>query len=242
KVWIDQCTYWHLTKMLAGGPPDPPVTLLRALIGKKGGKPMGELRPVYEMGGSADLKPGKTTKAQPYAFVFKSAQGAELARFPFNPRATDIETRAPLEVMSFVARAPLVHGWAQLELQGPGGAVLDRKVRAEAPPEVVITAPQDGAMVAPGAGNKVKVTWTAKGGGAAPAPVLSSVLYSSDGGKIWADQAFEQPVSELEVALSPKATEHLVKVAATDGTRSSEAIIRLRTAPPPAPSPAPVKK
>jgi len=220
-VWNDQCTYWHLTKMLAGGPPDPPVTLVRAMVGRKGGKPIGELRPVYDVGGSVDLVPGGRG---PFAFVFKNAQGVELARFSFAPRATDIETKAAQEVMSYVGRAPVVPGWAQLELVAAGGAVLDRKVRSELPPQVVIDAPGDGALVTP-EGGKVKVRWTGKG----VSPLLSSVLYSPDGGSTWTDQAFEKAVSELEVALKEKVTNHLVKVVVTDGTRSSEAVIRLKT-------------
>ena len=71
----------------------------------------------------------------------------------------------------------------------------------------------------------------------APAlPLLTSVLYSADRGVTWTDQAFEQTITELEVKLDQKTSEHLVKVVATDGTRSAEAIIRLLVqAPPPPP-------
>jgi hypothetical protein len=231
KVWIDQCTYWHLTKMMAGAPPDPPVMMVRAMLGtsKKSGKPMGELRPVYELMGYSDLT-ASAKGGGPYAFVFKGAGDKVLARFPFNPRQTEIETRARLEVMSFVGRVPLVPGWTSLELLGPGGAVLDKKVRSETPPQVAIDAPKDLARVVPAQpGNKVKVFWTAKA--AAPnLPLLSSVLYSSDRGATWTDQAFEIPGNSLEVRLDPKVTEHLVKIVTTDGTRSAEAIIRLLTA------------
>jgi hypothetical protein len=55
---------------------------------------------------------------------------------------------------------------------------------------------------------------------------------SPDRGATWADQAFEIPGNSLEVKLDPKASEHLVKVVTTDGTRSAEAIIRLLTAAP----------
>ncbi|HEY8210708.1 MAG TPA: hypothetical protein VIG99_24660 [Myxococcaceae bacterium] len=233
ETWIDQCTYWHLTKMLAGAPPDPPVMMVRAMLGTKKGKPMGELRPVYELMGNSDLA-NNLKSGDPYAFVFKDAKGAVLARFPFNPRGTDIETRAKLEVMSFVGRVPLVPGWASLELHGPGDAVLDKKTRSDTPPQVAVDSPKDMARVAPEAGNKVKVFWTTKA--AVPSlTLLSSVLYSSDRGEHWVDQAFERPINQLDVALDPKATEHLIKVVTTDGTRSAEAIIRLLTNPAPAP-------
>jgi len=248
KIWMDQCTYWHLTKMLAGAPPDPPVMMVRAMVGtKKNGKPMGELRPIYELMGNADLTASTNPKSGPYAFVFKDAKGAALARFPFNPRATDIETKGKLEVMSFVGRVPVVPGWAQLELQAANGTVLDKKVRSETPPQVAIEEPNDGAQVTPqvppdAAGKKkvgkVKVRWTAKPA-ADELTVLSSVLYSSNKGASWTDQAFEQPIEELDVALNPNATEHLIKVVTTDGTRSAEAIIRVYTGPPPTPAPKP---
>lgn len=230
QMWMDQCTYWHLTKMLTA-PPDPPVLMVRAMLGTKKGKPMGELRPVYEIQGASDLT-ANAKGGGPYAFVFKGAGDKVLARFPFNPRQSDIETRAKLEVLSYVGRVPIVPGWTQLELQGPGGAVLDKKVRSETPPQVAIDAPKDLARVVPSQpGNKVKVFWTAKP--AAPSlTLLSSVLYSSDRGAHWTDQAFEIPGNTLEVQLDPKATEHLVKIVTTDGTRSAEAIIRLLTAAP----------
>lgn len=228
KVWVDQCTYWHLTKMLTA-PPDPPVLMVRAMIGaSKKGKPIGELRPVYEIQGASDLT-ANAKSGGPYAFVFKGAGDKVLARFPFNPRQADIETKAKLEVISWVGRVPIVPGWTSLELQGPGGAVLDKKVRSETPPQVAIDTPKDLARVVPAQpGNKVKVFWTAKP--AVPSlALLSSVLYSSDRGAHWTDQAFEIPGNSQEVKLDPKATEHLIKVVTTDGTRSAEAIIRLLT-------------
>jgi hypothetical protein len=234
KVWMDQCTYWHLTKMLTA-PPDPPVLMVRAMIGAgKKGKPMGELRPAYEVQGASDLA-DNPKGGGPYAFVFKGAGDKVLARFPFNPREKDIETRAKLEVLSWVGRVPIVPGWTSLELQGPGGAVLDKKTRSETPPQISIDAPKDLARVVPSPpGNTVKVFWTAKP--AVPSlPLLSSVLYSSDRGAHWTDQALEIPGNAWEVKLAPKATEHLVKIVTTDGTRSAEAIIRLLTA---APAPA----
>jgi hypothetical protein len=225
QIWTDQCTYWHLLKQMTGGPPDPPVTMVRAFVGKKGNKVVGELKPAYEIMGYADLNPGK---GGPYAFVFKDAAGKELARFPFTPRYTDIETRDPLDIVSVVYRVPLVHDWATLELHGPGG-VLDRKVRTASAPRVEITSPKDGETVAPQDG-KVRLTWEGKGEG----PLLYSVLYSADGGKTWTDQSFEQTAASADVILAkePKGKDHRLKVVATDGTRSAEAVIKVVVAGP----------
>jgi hypothetical protein len=225
QIWSDQCTYWHLLSQLRGGPPDPPVTMVRAFVGKKGSKAVGELKPTYEIMGYADLNAGK---GGPYAFVFKGADGQELARFPFTPRSADIETAEPLEIVSVVYRVPLVHGWATLELHGPGG-VLDRKVRTAAAPQVEITSPRDGETVTP-QGGKVRLAWEGKGEG----PLLYSVLYSPDGGKSWTDQSFEQTATSFDVLLprDPKGKDHRLKVIATDGTRSAEAVIKVVVAGP----------
>jgi len=71
----------------------------------------------------------------------------------------------------------------------------------------------------------VHVTWeaTATGG----APLLYSVLYSSDGGANYLDQSFEQKETAFDVTVDLKGRDHRVKIIATDGTRSAEAVIPL---------------
>lgn len=220
KVWMDQCTYFHLTDALAGGPADPPVLMLRAFIGKKGSKVLGELKPIYELMGHADLVAGA---GGPYAFVVRDEKGAELGRFPFTPRFRDIETKVERSMVSVVYRVPALSGWSQVELVGPGG-VLDRRHVNPEPPALEIVSPADQAQVTP-AGGKVRVTWKATA--AKDALLLYSVLYSPNGGKDWLDQAFEQKDTAFDVRLDPKGKDPWIKIVATDGTRSAEAIIRI---------------
>lgn len=236
-VWMDQCTYWHLEEELAGGPPDPPVLLMRAIVGKQGAKVKGELKPVYNLMGHADLRAGK---AGPFAFVFRDAKGAELARFPFTPRYNDLESKLPRTVISEVYRVPDVPNWAKVELVGPGG-VLDQRTVTASPPSLEILSPADQAPVTPVNG-KIHVTWKATA--AAGTPLLYSVLYSPDGGKNWLDQVFELKETAFDVTLKPGAVAHQVKIVATDGSRSAAAIVRLgpltpaqTPIPPPAPAP-----
>jgi hypothetical protein len=118
---------------------------------------------------------------------------------------------------------PALSGWPQVELVGPGG-VLDRRQLNPEPPAIEITSPTDQARVTP-TGGKVRVTWKATA--SQGATLLYSVLYSPNGGKDWLDQAFEQKDTALDVRLDPKGKDHWIKIVATDGTRSAEAIVRV---------------
>lgn len=216
KIWVTQCTWWHLLEQFIAGPADPPVVLVRAWLGKQGNKVKGQLRPSYTIMGSADLAPGKG----PWAIVVKDAAQKELGRFPIEPRFSDLERNVTRTVTSVAARLPLLPGMAELELVGPTGS-LDKKVFSTEAPVVTI------APVAPltkGQGT-VRLSWTAKT--QAGTSALSTVSYSTDHGKTWASQAFELGASELEVTLDPKATSHRVRVTVTDGSRSSYSELEL---------------
>ncbi len=218
-IWISQCTYWHLLDQLGGQPPDPPVLMLRAWLGKEGASVKGELKPVYNLMGHSDLAAGD---GGPFAFVLKDAKGFELARYPFTPRWNDIETKEPREIVSVVYRVPDLPGWREVELVGPGG-VLDRRTMTAKAPEFVITAPADSSQVTTQDG-KIHVTWRTTG--EPGAPLLYSVQYSSDGGSNWVGQSFEQKGTAFDLQVDPRGTEHRVKIVVTDGTRSVEAVTR----------------
>ena len=79
-------------------------------------------------------------------------------------------------------------------------------------------------------GGEARVTW--KAAGAAGANLLYLVLSSDDGGKSWVTQAFEQKEATADVNVNPKGKEHWVKIIATDGTRSSQAVIRFAVSAP----------
>ena len=56
--WISQCTYWHLTELLQGGPPDPPVILVQGFISRLEGTFRGLLEPLYQFDSFTDLEAG----------------------------------------------------------------------------------------------------------------------------------------------------------------------------------------
>ncbi|HVG62702.1 MAG TPA: hypothetical protein VNA24_29320 [Hyalangium sp.] len=221
-VWITQCTYAHLLQQLAGAPPDPPVLLVRAFLTKDGGKVKGELQPLYELMGYADVAAGKG--GGPYAVILRDAKGAELGRYPLSPQWNDIETGEPRSIVSLVFRVPALPEPAVVELVGPGG-VLDRKQMSARPPTLQILTPAEGER-AKVENKRVRVTWKAEG--EQGRPLLYSVLYSSDGGEHFQTQVFELESTAFDVTIDPSAKDHRVKVVVTDGTRSSEAVIPLR--------------
>jgi hypothetical protein len=218
-LWITQCSYWHLLGQLSGQPPDPPVLMLRAWLGKEGSVVKGQLRPAYNLMGHSDLAAGTEG---PFAFVLKDAKGAELGRYPFTPSWNDSETNQMRELVSVVYRVPDLPGWKEVELVGPSG-VLDRRTMTATAPELVITAPADSSDVT-AEERKIHVAWKATG--EPGAQFLYSVLYSSDGGNNWLDQSFEQKGASFELQVDPKGTAHQVKIVATDGTQSVEAVTR----------------
>jgi hypothetical protein len=221
RIWITQCTYAHLLQQLAGAPPDPPVLLVRAWLTKEGGKVKGELRPMYELMGYSDVAAGK---GGAYAVILRDAKGAELGRYPLSPRWNEIETKTPRSIVSMVFRVPALPEPAVVELVGPGG-VLDRKQLSASPPSLQLLTPAQGERAKIENG-RVRVTWKAQA--AQEAKLLYSILYSSDGGEHFETQAFELEADAFDVTINPKGKDHRVKVIATDGTRSSEAVIPLR--------------
>jgi len=66
------------------------------------------------------------------------------------------------------------------------------------------------------------ITWS--GSGEAGKALLYTVRYSSDGGKSWEARVFEKTATSAEIELSRESSKHAVKVIATDGSRSAEAV------------------
>ncbi|MBX7100306.1 MAG: hypothetical protein K1X89_21495 [Myxococcaceae bacterium] len=219
-IWVTQCSYWHAVKQFFGPPADPPVIVVRAFFGKEGKGFKGELHPSYTVMGEQDLRPGKG----PWAFVLKNAQGAELGRFPFNPRFVDPHTKQERTVRSFVGRIPELPGWAAIELWSPSGLLDTRKLAGDAP-VLTLDEPKDQTALTAGQ-SQVKLAWSAT---TAPgSTALVSVYSSEDQGRTWTERVFEKSDKELTVPVSPTAKAQLLKVLVTDGLRSSEAFVRLK--------------
>lgn len=223
QIWITQCTYRHLLLMLSGAPPDPPMLLVRGLIGRRG-KLEAEFLPFYDLMGYSDLTEGP---AKDFAIVLKDGAGKTLGTFPFLPAWTDFEGTFKRDLVSFTYRVPLLPNLAQIDLVGPGSAVLSSKKLTIAPPTLQVTSPTAGATITPSAG-RVRVTWTASSS-TPGARLLFTVLYSSNEGRTFDEQTLEAATTSFDVALSRGVKSHVVKIIATDGSRSSEATVRFTT-------------
>jgi len=201
--------YLATVGILERAPIDPPVTLARGFIFRRGTRSYGALGPAYSVTSTVDL-PKKSLGA--WAIVLLDEAGRRLGRYGFTPRARDI--------VSFAFRVPEDPNTAAMELIGPSG-VADKKVLSGGPPRVRIIWPQDGGIVR-GMTGVVRVSWQAEA--ESGKRVLASVFYSADGGRHYKAEAFEQQLTSLDVRLKSQATDHTIKVLVTDGTRSGQAV------------------
>jgi hypothetical protein len=228
-LWITQCTYWNLVKELQKKQ-DPELLLVRGRIARSGDLAIGELFPAYQMKGFSDpVFPASND----WAIVTWSESGAELGRFPFAPEWTssyhgegDQETPVDRGILSFAHRVPALPGVAQIDLEGPTGLLDSQRFSANAP-IVTITSPKSDAQAKANDGN-VEVEWD--GNDPDGDELLYSTFYSSDGGETWHVGTFEQTESVHQIGVDLEVSQHLVKVIATDGVRSTEALVEFTLA------------
>jgi hypothetical protein len=219
--WITQCTYRHLANVLQT-PPDPPMLLVRGYLGRRGGKYVGYLNPFYDVMGKEDLPQDFIGD---FAIVLKDGRGKELAKYKFAPDWKVPGMDFTRDLTAFAFRVPRLEGLARIELTGPAGVLAAKNLSAH-PPKIEILAPVDKNLVTPQQGG-VSVNWrgSAEGGKA----LVYSVLYSADGGANWDERLFETAATQARIATSAESKNHAIKVIASDGTRSAEAILHFTT-------------
>jgi hypothetical protein len=213
--WLSQCTYAHVLKELEGGPPDPPVVLVRAVLLRDGANTKGAILPLYTLWGHTDariMKPGG------YSIVVRDDNGVELNHYGFTPKWTDIETGGQRHVLSVAYRIAWRPDIDTIELTGPSGAVLDRKKFSSKEPTVELESPKDKALVKV-SGGKVHVKW--RGSGDSDRALAYTVVYSADGGKTFTTLQSESPATEVDFTPAAGVAKHFIRVTVTDGTRSS---------------------
>lgn len=222
RKWITECTYWHLLKNLEG-PLDPKVTLVRGFLYRRAGHAEAAFNSFYDLDGTVDVKPGAPA---PYGINVLDASGKPLAAYAVTPLFRLPDTTTDRNLIPFAYRIPTMERAAKIQFVGPGGVLAERDVSGN-PPKVTIVAPAANAKLVPRTGGTVRVSWNASA--RAGSRVLSSALYSTDGGLTFADQLFEKTASSYDVALTPGVKKHVVKVVVTDGAHSASALVKFST-------------
>ncbi|MBS1715552.1 MAG: hypothetical protein JST30_14585 [Armatimonadetes bacterium] len=215
--WITQGAYKHLLDAFQAAP-DPDVIDVSGVFARIGGNVKGRLAPVYTGSGVPD--PAWNGKTE-HAIVLKDASGKVLSRVPVCVDWTWGDAPRPRYSSSFSARIERPAGLAGIELVGPDGT-LDRVAFSPAPPtlEWVGSTPRvtDG-------DRRVKLEW--KGASSNGSPLLYSVLYSPDG-EVWSDALVEKTATSVEFDFGGDLKAPVVKLVATDGSRSSESVLSVK--------------
>lgn len=216
---IAQGMYWQLTQTLQH-PPDPELILVSGFIAQKNGHRSATIRRLYNLLGVADLQAipsdAPTDNATWYIQTVDTA-GRVLARYPFIPSWQHPEEGPDRVILPLSYTIPADDRISEIRVLGPGGQLASRKLSFAAP-ELTVTAPRNGATIRPDSDGKITVSWTATA--SSGLSLLYSVYYSPDGGAHWFDQAFEQKETTCSFRAEGGVANPLVRVIATDGTRS----------------------
>ncbi len=215
ETWITQCTYAHLIGAMLKRP-DPALLLVPVMVSRSGRTNSAQLSAFYDLTGTADLAPG-TTKS--WALLLRDSAHRLLATYPFEPTWAKVEG-GEVDSTFVLLRAPLIVNAASAEVAFNGAVLASRSIAAQ-PPVLSVEAPVESR------GPSVHVRWSAKAAGTEP--LLASVLYSTDGGHTFNDQLFERTVSDMDVTLDPKVKMHFIKVVVSDGGRSNEKVVQVRS-------------
>jgi len=214
--WISDFTYEGLMTfiqanfLLASSPQIPTDRLL--VLGTIDSAGV-ELSPLFVIPDAEDMEPNIPG---PYALVLRDGSGSELARYPFTPDQADIDGDETLLGISELV--PYVAGMEQLDVEGPGGALLTSITAGAAPPIVTLDTPLGGEIVSTGS---VTVTWTASDPDSDP--LTFDLEYSPDNGVTWELVApyltgSSAVISDTNLIAGDQA---LFRVWATDGIHTS---------------------
>lgn len=182
-----------------------------------------DLQPLFIIPDAGDLQPRVPGS---YALVLRSASGAELARYPFTPDEATLypamgptaHSQADDRVLLISELVPFVDGTTRVDLQGPGGGLLESVRAGASPPMVTVTAPNGGEFLD---GDPIVVTWTASDPDGDP--LTFNVQYSHDNGENW--QMVAQNVTNHSTQIAainiPGGQQALFRVWASDGLHTS---------------------
>ena len=222
-IWISQCSYRHLLELLSRGVPDPRVLLVQGFVSRTAAGTAGFFQPFYDLDGVEDLPPGGEGS---WTIVLKDASGGVLSRYAWEPQWKIPDMEPERTLIAFAYRVLWPTGLASVELHGPGG-LLDARVLSASAPSVAILNPMENASVTAVDG-EVAVEWAVSDPDGDT--VLTTVLYSPDDGGTWMDVVVETAETSVDVPIDAETPPdaHRVLVRATDGGRSSDAVVSFR--------------
>lgn len=181
-----------------------------------------ELQPLYVIPNAGDIEPRVPGN---YSIVLRNSTGAELARYPFTPDLVEggslqqtLATTREVELLAITELVPFVAGTAQVDIEGPGNALLKRISAGTGQPSVAITAPNGGETLG---GPTVTVTWSASDPDGDP--LRFNVQYSPDNGASW--EMLAQNISGNSITLDSSnivaGPQSLFRVWVTDGINTA---------------------
>jgi hypothetical protein len=250
KVFINYIQDRFAAAKPAPAAPSQPMDRLVMLGAIDGATGTVMLEPTYV---TPDLDEDPNHQAGDHAFVLRNSAGAELLRYPFTPsEAGDIdavdyrEQRAgfdPAEPSSrmtapryIVEYVPWVAGTAQIDLEGPGGALLHTIKPGAAAPTVTVISPNGGTRIPP-TQRTLEVQWSASDPDGDP--LTYRVEYSADDGRSWYTYAMAvagETSIELPEDVLAAGTGVRVRVSASDGIHTtsdvSDAVFTVMNHPP----------
>jgi hypothetical protein len=211
-IWIDQCTYAHLYAGLANRL-DPRITFVRGFLYKTKTGYGGSFQPFYDAEGAVTLHPGMQGD---FALVVRAHGGAELARYRFTPEWRREDEKHSNKLTSFDYTIPeLPKQAASVELVAPNGTIAKISVSP--------TQPHVKFMHSTIESGKAILRWSGMG----TAPLRYSLYATDDGGTHWTSVLRESSITTAALRTQPR-RHYLVRLFATDGTRSTMSDLRLR--------------
>jgi hypothetical protein len=227
--WISQGAYWQLAKALQQ-PPDPPLILVSGMLMRREGRYAATITRLHNVMGIPDLAAAKAEEPvnpEQWAIVAVDRRGNVLARYPFSPDWRHPEGGPDRDILPLSYTVLDDERISEIRVVGPTEVSAARALSFAAP-ELTITSPANGATVTPEAGGRINVAW--RGSAAGGARLVYSVFYSPDGGANWYDQAFEQTETMLSFVPEGGAASPLVRVMASDGSRSRTVTVGFKIA------------
>ena len=228
--WIEQCTYWHLTKAL-NTKADPELLGVRGWVkinddGSGGSSATGRFDPLYSVQGEPDLD---SNGSGSYALVFKDQAGRVLDHYNFNMTFTAHDGHHK-NIEEFGYRVKASDGASKLELVDTIGTVLASKSipnTESTAPTVTIHAPSEGAAV--GANQSLDASWS---GDVQNANLTYSAFLSADEGSTWTPLLIDSNASSAHIdsKLFVPGPKNILKVFVTDGFQSQSSLVHFAVA------------